>query len=115
MKAAYHHLPRIDEVVMHSRHFTRPESTRPTRLFQLTSKTRLVVSDRRECEEAILEVTQQKVSVLQILERLSLGVQHAVYSLDDLIAVGQEQLEKFDVRPKRHLANTFADHNAPPA
>jgi len=74
----------------------------------------LVVGDRSEREEAILEVTRQKGTVLQVLDRLSLGVQQPLYCLDDLIAVGQEQLEKFDMRPKRHLARTFAYHNTPP-
>jgi hypothetical protein len=41
------------------------------------------------------------------LERLSLGVQQALYSLDDLIAVGQEELEKFDMLVKRHLVTTL--------
>ena len=76
------------------------------RFFQLTSKTRLVAGDAGECEEAILEVTRQKGTVLQVLDRLSLGVQQPLYSLDDFIAMGQEQLEKFDMRLKRHLART---------
>jgi len=40
------------------------------------------------------------------LDRLSLGVQHALYSLDDVIAMGQEELEKFDMCLKRHVAET---------
>ena len=76
------------------------------RFFQLTSKTRLAVSDPRECEEAILKVTRQKGTVLQVVDRLSLGVQHPLYSLDDFIAMGQEELEKFDMCLKRHLART---------
>ncbi len=112
---------------MQSRSLTRPESACPMRFFQLTSKTRLVVGDASECEEAILKVTRQKGTVLQVLDRLSLGVQQPLYSLDDFIAMGQEQLEKFDMRVKRHLARTlcgwplfrckewlFADHNTSP-
>ena len=76
------------------------------RLFQLTSKTRLAVGDPSECEEAVLKVTRQKGTVLQVFDRLSLGVQHSLYSLDDFIAVGQEEVEKFDVCLKRHLART---------
>ena len=76
------------------------------RFLQLTSKTRLGVSDRRECEEAILKVTRQKGSILQIVDRLSLGVQYPLYSLDDVSAMGQEELEKFDIRLKWHLART---------
>ncbi len=113
---------------MQSGRLTRPESTCPMRFLQLTSKTSLVVGDPSEREEAILEVTRQKGTVLQVLDRLSLGVQHALYSLDDFIATGQEQLENFDMRLKRHMAKTlcgwplfrrkermkrFAYHNAP--
>jgi hypothetical protein len=81
--------------------------------YQLASKTGLVVRDRSECEEAILEVTRQEGTVLQVLERLSLGVQQPLYALGDFIAVGQEQLEKFDMLPKRHL-DRIAYHHASP-
>ena len=65
-------------------------------------------------------MTRQKGHVLQVLCGLSLGVQHALYSLDDCIAMGQEELEKLDMRLKRHMAETlcgwplFAYHNASP-
>jgi len=78
------------------------------RCFQSTSKTRLAVSDPRKCEEAILNVTRQKGTVLQVVERLSLGVQHPLYSLDDVSPMGQEELEKFDMCLKWHLAKTGA-------
>jgi len=71
------------------------------RFLQLTSKTRLIAGYATESEEAILELTRQQRSVLQVLDRLSLCVQQPLYSLDDFIAMGQEQLEKFDVRVKR--------------
>jgi hypothetical protein len=73
------------------------------RFFQLTSKTRLIVRDASECEEAIRKVTRQKGTVLLVLKRLSLGVQKPLYSLDDFIAMGQEQLEKCDMRVKHGL------------
>ena len=76
------------------------------RFFQLTSKTRLVAGDASEREEAIPKVTRQKGTVLQVLDRLSLGVQQPLDSLDDFIAMGQEELEKFDMCLKRHLART---------
>jgi hypothetical protein len=76
------------------------------RFFQLTSQTRLAVGDSSECEEAILKETRQKGTVLQIFDRLSLGVQHSLYSLDEFIATGQEELEKFDMCLKRRLART---------
>ena len=78
------------------------------RCFQSTSKTRLAVSDPRKCEEAILKVTRQKGSILQIVDRLSLGVQYPLYSLGDVSAMGQEELEKFDMCLKWHLAKTGA-------
>ena len=43
-----------------------------------------------------------------MLDRLSLGVQHSLYFLDDVIATGQEELEKFDMCLKRHQAKTRA-------
>jgi hypothetical protein len=84
------------------------------RFFQLTSKTRLVVVDPSERKEAIPKVTRQKRTVSQVLDRLSSGVEQPFYSRHDLIATGQEQLEKFDMSLKRHLPKTFAYHNAPP-
>ena len=78
------------------------------RVFQLTSKTRLAVGDPTEGEEAILEATRQEGSVLQVVARLSLGVQYFLYFLDDFMAIGQEELEKFDMCLKRHLATTWS-------
>src|SRR5215471_7955774 len=107
MKGAHRRLRGIDQFVMHTRTLTWLESACPMRLFQLTSKTRLVPSDASGCEEAILKVTREKGTVLQVLDRLSLGVQQPLYPLDDFIAMAQEQLEKFDVRVKRHMAKTL--------
>ena len=104
MKAADHHLRRIDQAVVQAWKLTRPEPTCPVRVFQLTSQTRLAVGGPNE--EAILEVTRQNGTVAQVLDRLSLGVQQSLYSLDDVIAMGQEELEKLDVCLKRHLART---------
>jgi hypothetical protein len=72
------------------------------RFLQLTAETRLVAGDARESKEAILEVTRKQGTVLPVLGRLSLGVQQPLYSLDDFIAMDQEQLEKFDMRVERH-------------
>jgi len=113
MKAADQHLRRIDQVVMQLRNLTRLKPTGPMRFFQLAFKTRLVAADRSEREEAILEVPRQNGPVLQVLDRLSLGVQQVFRSLEDFCALGQEKLQKFDMRLKRHLAKTFAYHNAP--
>src|SRR5215510_1710627 len=106
MKGAYHHLRGIDQFVMHTRTLTRFESACPMRFFQLTSKTRLVASDASCCEKAILKATREKGTVLQVLDRLPLSVQQPLYPLDDFIAMAQEQLEKFDMRLKRHMAKT---------
>src|SRR5215831_4893870 len=76
------------------------------RFLQLTSETRLTVRHAGECEEAILEVTGQKRAVLLVVNRFSLRVQQALYALDDLVATAHEELEKFDVRLERHLAET---------
>jgi hypothetical protein len=71
--------------------------------FQLTFKARLVVGDVGKSEEAILNVTRQKTGVLQVLDRLSLGIQQPFYFLDNFITMGQEHLEKFDMCVERHL------------
>ena len=55
---------------------------------------------------------RQKGAVSQVFERFSLGVQYTLYSLDDVIAMGQEELQKFEMCLKRHR---FADHDAPPS
>src|SRR5262244_2687991 len=55
-------------------------------------------------------MTRQKSAVLQVWSRFSLRVQQALDALDDLIATGQEEVEKFDVCLKRR--NRFANHNA---
>jgi len=60
------------------------------RFLQLASETRLVAGESIECEEAILKVTREKGNVLEVLDRLALGVQQPLYSLDDFIAMGQE-------------------------
>ena len=66
----------------------------------------MAAGDTRECEEAILKVTRHKGAVLQVCDRLSLSVQDSLYSLDDVAAMGQEELEKFELCLKRHLART---------
>ncbi|HUF71656.1 MAG TPA: hypothetical protein VMR74_02035 [Gammaproteobacteria bacterium] len=67
-----------------------------------------------EREEAILQVTRQKRAILQVLNGLALGVQHVLYSLDDVVAIGQKRFQELDMRLEWRLARTFADHNAPP-
>lgn len=85
------------------------------RLLQLTSETRLVAADGREREEAVLELVREKRPVVQVLGRLPLRVQQALDALDDLRAMGQEQLQKLDMRLKRHLAGTIVAHNPYPS
>jgi hypothetical protein len=63
------------------------------RLVQLTSETRLLAADASECEEAVLEVTRQKRTVLEVLDGLPLRVQQPLDLLDECIATGQEEAE----------------------
>ena len=76
------------------------------RFFQLTAKACLTVGYASECEEAIVTVTKEKRAVPEVLDRLSLGVQQSLNSLDDGIAVGQEEVKEFDVGLKRHRTTT---------
>ena len=78
------------------------------RFFQLTFETRLSLGDPGEREEAVLEVARQKRTVLQIFGRLSLGVQYALYPLDDGVAMSEEESEEFDVCLERYLARARA-------
>src|SRR5580700_2115946 len=99
MKAANHHLRRMDQVVMQIVNLTRPESPGPMRFFQFAAicwaiGTSLAGGDRSACEEAILEMTGQKRPVLQIPDRLSLGVQNALYALDDIFAKRQKKSQQ---------------------
>ena len=82
---------------------TRSESPGPMRFFQLASETSLAGGDRSACKEAILEMAGQKRLVLQVPDRLSLGVQNGFYALDDIFAMRQKQSQQLDVCLKRHL------------
>jgi hypothetical protein len=97
VEAADHHLCRIDQAVVQSRKVARRESTGPMRLLQLPSQARVALGDPREREEALFKVMKQKSTVLQVCDRLSLGVQDSLDALDDRIAMGQEELKKFDM------------------
>ena len=81
------------------------------RLFQLTSQARVAVRDAREGEEAILEMTRQEGTVLQVVDRPSLGVQRFLYALDDISAMGQEDVKKLEMSLKRR-AKSLCDHGA---
>jgi hypothetical protein len=104
VKGADHHLGRIHEAVVQARKRTGFQSDGPVRFFQLTSKAGPVVSDPWKGEEAVLDVAKEKGPGLQVLDRLSLGVQHRLYALDDVAATGHEGVEKLEMCPKRHLA-----------
>ncbi|MEP7306590.1 MAG: hypothetical protein ABJA98_13820 [Acidobacteriota bacterium] len=106
MKDPDHDLRWIDHAVVHVRHLARPESTCPMCFFQLISKARLAVGDAGEREETIFKVTRQNGRVPQVLDRPALGVQQSLDSLDDVIAMGQEEVQEVDVGLKRHLATT---------
>jgi hypothetical protein len=68
------------------------------RFFQLIAETRLAVRDFGE--ETVFEVMRQEGTVLQILDRLPLSVQDSLYSLDDDVAMGEEEVQEFDVLVK---------------
>ena len=73
MEAADHHLRWIGEAVLQPGNLLRLESTGPVRLLQLAPQPRLIVGGADE--EAVLEVTGELGSVLQVVDRLSLGSQ----------------------------------------
>ena len=67
------------------------------------SQTRVGGAQAGQREEAIVEVASQQRNVLQILRRLSLGIQQAFDSRDDFIAPGQERAQQLDMRLERHV------------
>ena len=83
------------------------------RFFQLASEKSLAGGDRGACEEAILEMAGQERPVLQVPDRLSLGVQNGLYALDDIFAMRQKKPQQLDVCLKRHLTKGLARHDAP--
>ena len=103
----------MDQVVMQILNLTRSESRGPMRFFQLASETFLAGGDRSACKEAILEMAGQKRVVLQVPDRLSLGVQNGLYALDDIFAMRQKQSQQLDVCLKRHLTKRLPRHDAP--
>jgi hypothetical protein len=74
--------------------------------FQLTPETRLAAGHPGQGKEAVLEEIGQQNIVLQILDRLALGVQHPLYSLDDVTAMVEEELEQLEMCLERHLPRT---------
>src|SRR5579862_7329396 len=113
IKAANHHLRRMDQVVIQTLNLTRSESPGPMRFFQLASEKFLAGGDGSACEEAVLEMARQKGLVLQIPDRLSLGVQNGLYALDDIFAMLQKRSQQVDVRLKRRLTKRLLRHDAP--
>src|SRR5262249_39772119 len=73
---------------------------------QLMPKGRLAGGDTSECQEALPKMVRQNGTVPQVLDRLSLSVQHPLYSLDDVVATSQEEVEKLDVGLKLDPAAT---------
>jgi hypothetical protein len=123
----------MDQVVMQTLNLTRSESSGPMRGFQLAAEqlaslffdahngpfglcacaTSLARGDCGACKEAIVEMAGQKRLVLQVLDRLSLGVQKGLYALDDLYAMRQKQPQELNVCLKRHLTKRLPRHAAP--
>jgi hypothetical protein len=52
-------------------------------------------------------MVRQKGTVPPVLDRLSLGVQHSLYPLDDVVSASQEEVEEFDVGLKLHRAHLY--------
>jgi hypothetical protein len=84
------------------------------RCLQLPAKPGLARGERSDREAAVLKVPGEQGAVLKVLSRLALGVQQPLDSLDDLVAVGQEQRKQLDMFPKWNLTGTCAVHNAAP-
>src|SRR4051794_39625414 len=101
IEAAHHHLGRIGKAVVQAGNATRLEPARPVRFFQLPSQAQLAFGESSRREETILEVTSEHRPILQVLGRLSLGVQQRLYTLDNGIAMAQEEVEQLDVCVKR--------------
>src|SRR6185295_3588426 len=112
IRAANHHLRGMDQVVMQTLNLTGSESRGPMRFFQLVPHTSLAGSGRRTCKEALLERAGQKRTILQVSDRLSLGVQNGLYALDDIFAIVEEEPQQLDVCLKRHLARRLPRHDA---
>jgi hypothetical protein len=91
----------MDQVVMQTLNLTRSESPGPMRFFQLAPEASLAGGSRTASKEAILEMAGQKSLVLQVPDRLSLGVQNGLYALDDIFAMRQKQSQQLDVCLKR--------------
>jgi hypothetical protein len=113
MKAANHHLGRMNQVVMYVANLTRFKSRGPMGFFQLASETSLAGGGRSACKEAILEMMGQNRPVLEVPGRLSLGVQNGLYALDDIFAMGQKKTQELDVCLKPHLTKRLPRHDSP--
>jgi hypothetical protein len=59
---------------------------------QLTAKSGLVMGYCGACKEAILKVTREEGAVLQVGDRLSLGIQQSLYSFDNVSPLEEEPL-----------------------
>jgi hypothetical protein len=103
----------MDQVVMQTLNLTRSESPGPMRFFQLAPEKFLAGGGRSASKEAILEMAGQKRVVLQIPDRLSLGVQNGLNALDDIFAMRQKQSQQLDVRLKRLRTGRLPSHDAP--
>jgi hypothetical protein len=55
----------------------------------------------------------QKRPVLQVPDRLSLGVQNGLYALDNIFAMRQKKPQQFDVCLKRRRIKHLPRHDAP--
>src|SRR5262249_31262635 len=113
MKGANHQLRRMDQIVIHMMNLTRSESRGPMCLFQLAFQAGLVGGDRSASKEAVPEKTGQNRSGLQVLDRLSLGVQDGLYALDDIFAMRYKKPQQVDMCLKGDLIRRHPRHDTP--
>jgi hypothetical protein len=97
-EAADQHLRRIDKIIEKFGHVPGPERARQVCLLQSTPQSRLIGIETGDREEAILYLASQKGTIPQIFLRLPLRIQYDFQLFDDCLAVGQEELQQFDMR-----------------
>jgi hypothetical protein len=71
------------------------------RILQFTTQARLALGHTGKGEETLLEVAQEKWTVLLICDRRPLRVQQRLDSFDDVRAMGEKEGEQVDVGLKR--------------
>src|SRR6185437_1320085 len=99
VKGANGDLRRMDQVIMGVMNLARFESHGPKRGFEPVFESSVVGGEGPV--EAVFEITGQESAVLEVLGRLSLGVEDGFDALDDVFAMGEEEAQEFEVFLKR--------------